>query len=496
MSTPFFPKGNQIAVVTNWDTPQGKFGRTTKRMNTVDLDRRWVLWVLGVVLGCLPSLAFAQGTEVLRATEARNPDIRQMVRDIRADNIERTVRKLVSFGTRNTLSAQDDPHRGIGAARDWLYGEFVSLHGSSGDRLHIEKQTFVQPVAPRIPQPTPLTNIVAILPGDLPPGQERYVIVSGHYDSMCSDPTDAIHDAPGANDDASGTAVVLEMARVMSRYHFPATLVFLTVAGEEQGLLGSTYFATQAQKSGWRMEAMFTDDIVGGTKGGNGVHDDRTVRVFSEGIVSNETEAEARTRRSVGGEEDSPSRQIARYIQETAQRYVPGMHVTLIARRDRYGRGGDHIPFNALGIPAVRFTEPNEDYHHQHQNVRTEAGIVYGDLPEYDDFPYIANVTRVNVAALAALALSPDVPQNVGLVTRRLTPDTELQWQANTEPNLAGYEVVWRETTSPTWTHHRFVGNVLQYTVVGLSKDNYIFGVRAVDRAGRRSPVAYPHPVR
>ena len=444
-------------------------------------------------------LPFAQGQSSAPAavpSERRDPQIAQMLRDINPERIERTVRNLVAFGTRNTLSAQDDPKRGIGAARDWVYNEFVHLSAASGNRLRVEKQTFIQPVAPRVPQPTPLTNIVATLPGDLPPGQERYCIVSGHYDSICTDPTDAIHDAPGANDDASGVAAVLEMARVMSRYRFHATIVFLAVAGEEQGLLGSGYFAAQAKQNGWRIESMFTNDIIGGTKGGNGVHDDRTVRVFSEGIASNETDAEAKIRRSVGGEADGESRQIARYIQEAARRYVPAMNVLLIARRDRYLRGGDHIPFNEQGYPAVRFTEPNEDYHHQHQNVRTENGVVYGDLPQFDDFPYIANVARINAAALASLALAPDAPQNAGLVTRRLTSDTDLEWTANREPDIAGYEIVWRETTAPTWTHQRFVGNVTKYTVAGLSKDNYIFGVRAIDTAGHRSPVAYPRPVR
>jgi hypothetical protein len=442
-----------------------------------------------------PSTVSGQSPKAVAAT-ATDRDIKQMARDIEAGRIETTIRKLVSFGTRNTLSVQDDPQRGVGAARDWLYEEFSKLRVNSGDRLRVEKQTFLQPVAARVPRPTLLTNIVATLPGDLPPDRQRYVLVSGHYDSICSDPTDATHDAPGANDDASGTAAVLEMARVMSRYHYHATIVFMAVVGEEQGLLGSTYFAKQARQDGWRVEAMFTNDIVGSTTGRNGIHDDRSVRVFSEGIPSNETDAEARTRRSVGGEEDSSSRQLARYIQECGHRYVPGMRVTLIARRDRYLRGGDHIPFNEQGFPAVRFTEPNEDYRHQHQNVRSENGVQYGDLPEYDDFPYIAQVARVNAVSLASLALSPDVPQGVGLVTRRLTENTDLEWKADADPNTAGYEIVWRETTSPTWTKARFVGKVTAYTFRGVSKDNYFFGVRAVDRQGRRSPVAFPRPTR
>jgi hypothetical protein len=423
-------------------------------------------------------------------------DVRAIVRQIDAHHIEQTIRTLVGFGTRNTLSTQSDPKHGIGAARDWLAAQYRAIAAQSGGRLTVTLQSFTQPPAERVLEPTVLTNVVAVLAGAQPNPDRRVVVISGHYDSMCTSPTDAIHDAPGANDDASGVAVSLELARVMSHYRFRIPIVFMAVAGEEQGLLGSTYFAEQAHKAGWQIEGMFTDDIVGGVKGGNGVTDDRSVRIFSEGIPTTETEAEARVRRSVGGESDGPSRQLARYIKEAADRYVRGMKVTLIARRDRYLRGGDHIPFLERGYPAVRFTEPNEDYHHQHQNVRVENGVQYGDLPEFVDFAYVANVARVNAAALAGLALAPDAPHGVGLVTRRLTPDTDLQWRPDAEPGVVGYEVVWRETMSPNWTNARFVGNVTSYTVQGLSKDNYLFGVRAIDSEGHRSPVAFPRPVR
>jgi Zn-dependent M28 family amino/carboxypeptidase len=313
---------------------------------------------------------------------------------------------------------------------------------------------------------------------------------------MCSSPTDAQCDAPGANDDASGTAAVLEMARVMARYKFDATIIFMAVAGEEQSLLGSTYFAEQAKKREMDIEGMFTNDIIGSSTGSNGQRDPRTVRVFSEGVPSNETQQEAVTRRSVGGENDSPSRQLARFIKEAGERYVRGMRVWLIYRRDRYLRGGDHMPFVERGYAAVRFTEPNENYDHQHQNVRVENGVQYGDLPQFDDFNYIADVARVNAASLASLALAPAAPKGVGILTRRLTNDTDLQWSANTEPDLAGYEVIWRDTTSPVWTSSKWVGNVTTYTVKAMSKDNYFFGVRAVDREGNRSPVSYPRPVR
>jgi len=338
--------------------------------------------------------------------------------------------------------------------------------------------------------------VVATLRGTQPESAARTYIVSGHYDSMCTSPTDAVCDAPGANDDASGTAAVLEMARVMAKYEFDATIIFMTVAGEEQGLLGSTYAAEQAKTKGIDVEAMFTNDIIGSSLGGNGVRDTRTVRVFSEGVPSSEKPEEATVRRGVGGENDSSSRQLARFIKETGERYAPAMRVMMVYRRDRYLRGGDHIPFVERGFAAVRFTEPNEDYRHQHQNVRIENGVQYGDLPQYDDFNYIANVARVNAASLAALALAPARPKNVGVITARLTNDTDLKWDANKEPDLAGYEIVWRDTTSPVWTGARSVGNVTSFTMKGMSKDNYFFGVRAVDKKGNKSPVSFPHPVR
>lgn len=423
-------------------------------------------------------------------------EIVRLVREIDARNIEKTIRKLVSFGTRNTLSVQNDPNHGIGAARDWLFTEFSKAAAQSGGRMTVEKQTFEQPKAARVPTPTMITNVVATLKGTQPESEARTYIVSGHYDSMCTSPTDAVCDAPGANDDASGTAAVLEMARVMSKYKFDATIIFMAVAGEEQGLLGSTYAAEQAKTKGMDVEAMFTNDIIGSSLGGNGVRDTRTVRVFSEGVPSNEKPEEANVRRGTGGENDSASRQLARFIKETGERYVSGMRVMMVYRRDRYLRGGDHIPFLERGFAAVRFTETNEDYRHQHQNVRIEKGVQYGDLPQYDDFNYIADVARVNAACLASLALAPSRPKNVGLITARLTNDTDLKWDTNKETDLAGYEIVWRDTTSPVWTNARLVGNVTSYTMKGMSKDNYFFGVRSVDKNGNRSPVSFPKPVR
>ena len=431
-----------------------------------------------------------------RSTSNTQQQISRIVQEIDARNIERIIRKLVSFGTRNTLSTQTDPNRGVGAARDWLFSEFSRVAEESGGRMTVEKQTFEQPKAARVPQPIMITNIVATLKGTQPESAGRTYIVSGHYDSMCTSPTDATCDAPGANDDASGTAAVLEIARVMAKYNFDATIVFMAVAGEEQGLLGSTYAAEQAKQESVDVEAMFTNDIIGSSTSSDGVRDAHTVRVFSEGVPSNEKPEEATVRRGVGGENDSAPRQLARFIKETGERYVRGMSVMMVYRRDRYLRGGDHIPFLERGFAAVRFTEPHEDYRHQHQNVRIENGVQYGDLPQFDDFNYIASVARVNAASLAALALAPARPKNVGLVTARLTNDTDLKWDANKEPDLAGYEIVWRDTTSPVWTNARGVGNVTSFTMKAMSKDNYFFGVRAVDKQGNRSPVSFPHPVR
>jgi Zn-dependent M28 family amino/carboxypeptidase len=435
-------------------------------------------------------------TSAVFAQKAQKPDpeIAKMVKEVSAANIEASIRKLVSFGTRNTLSEQDNPARGIGAARDWIYSEFQKISATCGGCLQVEKQTFLQPKANRIPEPTTLTNVYAVLKGTTDP--DRVYVVSGHYDSMCTSPTDAKCDAPGANDDASGTATSIELARVMSKRKFDATIIFMTVPGEEQGLLGAAYFAQAAVEKKMNIEGMFTNDIVGGVTTQKNSPNRNTVRVFSEGVPSDETPQQAGTRRSVGGENDSAARQLARYIKEQSDRYLKKFKVWMIYRRDRYLRGGDHIPFVEKGFTAVRITESDEDYTHQHQNVRTENGVFYGDTPEYVDFEYTANVCRVNLIALASLASAPAKPKNVGIVTARLTNDTELKWDANTDADIAGYEVVWRDTTSPVWTNSMNVGNVTNYVVKGMSKDNFFFGVRAVDKAGNKSPVVYPRPMR
>jgi hypothetical protein len=448
---------------------------------------------LPVTLAAIAALGGGEvrGQQALVVTK-KDPRIGAVIEEISAARIEATVRTLAGFGTRHTLSDPDQPARGIGAARRWIKEELQKYASDSGGRLQVEEDAFMQPPPPRVPRPTQVVNLVATLPGDDPAARARWLVVSGHYDSIPRPNSDSQSDAPGANDDASGTAVALELARVMSRHHFDATLVFLAVAGEEQGLLGSTHWAERARSEHRTIEAMLTDDIVGNTLGGNGVHDDRRVRVFSEGIASSETESQARLRRSVGGENDGPSRQLARYLKESAERDVPGFEVTLVFRRDRYGRGGDHIPFNERGYAAVRLTEPNEDFRRQHQRVERREGVDYGDVVERVDFAYVAQVARVNASLLANLALAPAPPKAVRFATARQDYDTRLTWQRGPEPDLRGYRIVWRATYQPFWEHALDVGDTTEATLKGLSKDDCFFAVQAVDREGHTSLPVVP----
>jgi Zn-dependent M28 family amino/carboxypeptidase len=424
---------------------------------------------------------------------AQHPDreLRAMLREIDADRIEATVRRLVAFGTRHTLSSQDDPARGIGAARDWLYDQYLQVAATSGGRMTVEKQSYVQEPASRIPVPTTITNVVATLRGSSDPN--RTYVVSGHYDSRVTDVMNATADAPGADDDASGVAVALELARVMATRQPEATIIFAAVAGEEQGLYGATHMASVLKAAGADVQGMFTDDIVGSSTADDGTRDRRTVRLFAEGVPTAETPEQARIRQAVGGENDSPARQLARFVRDVADNGTTRADVRVVYRRDRYLRGGDHIPFLQQGWPAARFTEPAEDYRHQHQDVRVEDGVQYGDLPEFCDFDYMALVARVNGAALWSLATGPGTPRNVRILTDRLTNETDLVWDRGTDADLAGYEVVYRETTAPEWEHAVRVGDVTAVTL-DISKDNVFFGVRAVDNDGHHSPVAFPVP--
>ena len=463
---------------------------------------RSIAFVLGAaVLAAAAALALGGGAAPSRAGghDAPRwwrppPDVRQALRAVSPRRLEGYDRALVGFGTRHTLSAQDDPGRGIGAARDWIRDRFDAIAARAGGRMSVELQSYVQEPAERIPEPTRITNVVATLRGTDPASADRVYVVGAHYDSRVTDVLNATDDAPGANDDGSGTSAVIELARVLSRVPSEATIVFVAYAGEEQGLFGSEHFAALAEEQGWNVQGVLNMDIIGSPNGGNGVRDPRAIRLFSEGVPTAETPEQTALRQSLGGENDGVSRQLARYVKETGENAATGMRVNLIWRRDRFLRGGDQIPFLERGWPAVRFTEPNEDFDHQHQDVRVEDGEQIGDLPEFVDFNYLARVTRVVGSSLAALARSPRAPGEATIVAEQLSYDTELRWAANPEPDVVGYEVVWRDTTAPLWTHARRVGDVTTATIPNLNKDNVQLGVRAIDRDGNRSPVAFATP--
>jgi hypothetical protein len=428
-----------------------------------------------------------------RPLAAQRPDkqLRDLLRQVDRDRIEATVMRLVAFGTRHTLSSQDDPVRGIGAATTWVHEQMQQIAATSGGRMTVERQSFVQPAAPpRIPAATTITNVIATLHGDASP--ERAYVVTGHLDSRVTDVLNATLDAPGADDDASGVAVVLELARLFATRRTEGTLVFAAVCAEEQGLFGSAHMAAQMKAAGADVQAMFSNDIVGASSAWDGTRPDpHTLRLFVEGVPTTETPAQASLRQSVGGENDGPSRQLARFVQDVAENDLTDMNIRVIWRRDRYLRGSDHLSFLQQGYPAARFTEPRENFNHEHQDVRVENGVQFGDLPEFVDFDYIARVAKVNAATVWSLAQGPGTPKNAQIHAAVLTNDTTLTWDRGTEPDLAGYEVVWRETTAADWTHRIDVGDVATATI-DLSKDNVQFGIRAVDRDGHRSPVAFP----
>ncbi len=443
--------------------------------------------------------AWSQAPPARKSGRSSSPAV--MARQVSASRIRASIEKLASFGTRHTLSAADAQAaasgRGVGAARQWIKQEFERYSAPCGGCLKVEFQSYVQEPAERVPRPTEIVNVVATLPGTDPANAGRIYVVTGHYDSRNSDPLDAAGDAPGANDDASGTAVSLECARVLSQHRFPATIVFLAVAGEEQRLLGARHFARTAKGEGRNLAAVLNNDIVGGNRTlGDAQQRPGLVRVFSEGIPQAASEAEVRQLRALGGESDSGSRQLARYIAEVARRHLPAaFRPQLIFRRDRYLRGGDHSAFNEMGYAAVRFTEYREDYNHQHQNPRTEGRVEYGDLPKFVDYAYVAKVARLNVLTLAELALAPAPPANVRLLTKELENHSTIVWDASPGGLAAGYEVLWRSTTAPEWERSQRVGNATRATLP-LSKDNVIFAVRALGRGGHKSLTVVPAPER
>jgi hypothetical protein len=457
-----------------------------------------------LILHSLGSVAQPKSSEVKPASLAGTPDaaVQAIVKEVSADRIRATITKLASFKNRNTVgSANADLEKqgiGIVAASKWIESELKRYSQECGGCLEVKTDSFVTPVSQRILQPTTLTNVYAVLKGTDPQNAGRMYLVTGHYDSFfAADMQNVTDPAPGANDDASGAAVSLECARVLSKHKFPATLIFLTVAGEEQGLLGSEHFAKMAKSLGWDLEGVLNNDIVGGntTPGDVGQRKD-VVRVFSEGVPDAATDQQLTALKNLGGENDSASRQLARFIRQAADQYLPrSFQPYLVYRRDRYLRGGDHTSFNKEGFAAVRFTEWREDFHHQHQKPRIENGVQYGDLLEFVDFDYVANVARVNAATLAELASSPAPPANVRLQTQQLENDSTIKWDAAPGGMAAGYEVLMRATDSPNWESARDAGNGTQVTVPE-SKDNVIFAIRSVDAKGHHSLPVLPVPER
>jgi hypothetical protein len=427
--------------------------------------------------------------------------IAQAIQQVSADRIRQTIEKLVSFQNRSTISAQDEASikagTGIGAARDWIKAELERYSKECGGCLEVKTDTFTEQPGERIPRPTEITNVYAVLRGSDAQQANRIVLVTGHYDSRNSDTFNGTDPAPGANDDGSGTAVSLECARILSKAssktRLPATIIFLTVAGEEQGLNGSKHFAQMAKQQGWKLEAVLNNDIVGGDRSPQ--QDASVVRVFSEGLPAVASEAEIRRIRALGGESDSTSRELARYVADVGRSYDAGVKPLLIFRLDRFLRGGDHYSFNQQAFAAVRFTEFREDFNHQHQNVRKDDanGIEYGDLSKFVDFDYVARVARLNAATLASLASAPAPPINVKMQTKDLDNDTTLTWEPST--GAAAYEVVWRATNAADWEYVQTVSSGTRATLK-VSKDNVIFGVRAVDAAGHRSLPVAPEPER
>lgn len=447
-------------------------------------------YIFSIILIASGFISWAQ-TAIVK----QDQQIKTMVDEVSSQNIEAVLRKLVSFETRHSMSDTTSKTRGIGAARNWIKAELERYSKASGGRLKVEFDTFTQAAdGRRVATPTVMKNVLAILPGT-DPLDDRVFIVSGHYDSRASDVNDAKIFAPGANDDASGTAAAMELARVMSKYKFNCTLIFVAMVAEEQGLYGAANLAKRAKAEKWNLVGMITNDIVGNTYGmETGIKDNRSVRIFSEGVSVVETPEEATRRASTGTENDGSARQFARYLKEVGERYVDQLDVKLIYRRDRYLRGGDHTPFSQLGYAGIRVTEMNENFERQHQDVRKENGVDFGDLPDFVDYEYTRKVTQMNLASLANIALAPREPQKVGIVTSGLTNKTELKWEIPVGEKPIGYYVVMRETSSPIWEKKFFVTDTK--ALLNYSKDNYYFGVQSVDSEGHESLVVIPRSVR
>ncbi|MGB3465919.1 MAG: M28 family metallopeptidase [Cyclobacteriaceae bacterium] len=442
---------------------------------------------------CLVEFATAQN---IQESNIRNADERlyEIIESSSAERLRKDVTKLVSFGTRHTLSDTVSSTRGIGAARRWIKSEFEKISAACGGCLEVKYQrTLVEKGANgRIVKDVEVVNVIAIQRGSEFP--DRYVIMSGDIDSRISDPTNFTDDSPGANDNATGMAGAMEAARLLTKYKFPASIIYGGLSGEEQGLFGGGHMAQMAKDENWDIIGVLNNDMIGNIEGVDGVIDNKSFRIFSEPTPVTETDGQRRRRRFYGGEVDGVSRQLARYVHKMTSFYMPDMKPMMIYRLDRFGRGGHHRPFNDAGFAGIRIMETHENYNRQHQDLRTENGIKYGDVLEKVDFDYCAKLTAVNAINLAALAWAPPQPKNVkigGLVQ----PDTKLAWEKVAADNLIGYKIYWRETTSPVWQYAKFVGDVNEYTLKGIVIDNYLFGVSAVGKDGNESLVVFPGAV-
>lgn len=424
-------------------------------------------------------------------TIQKDIEIDQMVKEVSPDSLQSNIKKLVAFGTRNTLSTQPGTSRGIVAARNWVLTKFQHFAQQSSGRLTaFIDTTTLPPDGRRVDRKILLGNVVASLKGT-DPLDNRIFIISGHLDNMRSSPTDSVGDTPGANDDGSGTAAVIECARVMSKHSFPATIVFVTVSGEEQGLLGAAFMSEKAKKENWNIEAVLNNDIMGSNNSNEtNIIDNTKIRVFSEGLPAFETEKNAINIRTLGLENDGKSRQLARYVKEVGERYVDNLQVVMIYRNDRFLRGGDHTPYVQRGFAAVRFTEMNENYTRQHQNIRTENNIHYGDLEEHIDYEYLRKNTAMNLANLANLAKAPSIPDSVKMDVKKLSNNTYLFWNKPKSGNVKGYYILLRETTSAVWQKKIFTSATT--ITLPYSKDNYFFAVQSVNESGNESLPVVP----
>lgn len=452
--------------------------------------KSWTSSLLAVSVGlATPLSAIAQDSIDYKEQEK----LHKIAGAMQADRIESDIQTLVDFGTRHTLSETESDTRGIGAARRWIFAEFERISEACGGCLEVMYVSDTISGEERIPDPVEVKSVIAVQRGKTDPN--RYVMMSGDIDSRVSDVMDYTSDAPGANDNASGVAGALEAARVLTQYEFDGSIVYAALAGEEQGLFGGKILAEKAKEESWHLTAVLNNDMIGNIEGINGVINNTTARIFAEGTRMNESDREATMRRFYGGEVDSPSRNLARYIDTVADRYINNLDTMIVYRLDRFGRGGHHRPFNDLGYAGIRIMETNENYNRQHQDLRVEDGIEYGDTIDGVDFDYAAKLTALNAVSMASMSWAPRPPANVE-IEGAVKPDTTLRWTAQEEDkeNIAGYKVYWRLTSAPQWQFSRYVGNVNEYTLENVVIDNYIFGVASVSNDGFESPVVFPGP--